>query len=230
MKKYFNHSQWKRLGLFMLTLTLLASLLVSCSEQYNSPSEPEPSLTPKTLLKTALPAQGTSTTLDFATWNLEWFGDTENGPSDEALQLENVQHIIAGLDMDLWSVQEVTSVPHFDDLVSQLSGYDGFLANDPSVTDGAAYYSDYDDNEMKVGLIYKTTIVTIQSAKIILKDYDYEFAGRPPVEVQLSASIDGVSQDLVVILLHAKAGARFDAWERRLVASEALKDYLDSTW
>jgi PKD repeat protein len=226
MKKYYNHSRWQHLGLFMLPLTLSAMLWVGCS-QLIEPSEPTQS---PTLLKTTVPAQGTSTTLDFATWNLEWFGDTENGPSDETLQLQNVQHIISGLDMDLWSVQEVTSVPHFNDLVSQLSGYDGFLANDPFVTDGAAYYSDFNDNELKVGIIYKTTIATIQSAKVILKEYDYEFAGRPPVEVQLTASIDGTSQDLVMILLHAKAGTGRDDWDRRNTASAALKSYLDSTY
>lgn len=225
MKKYFN---------FLGTFTLLSTfLLFGCSDQSNLVTQPEhdeAETTSATLHKTAFSAEGTSSTLDFATWNLEWFGDTENGPSDEQLQLENVQFIISGLDMDLWSVQEVTSVPHFDNLVSQLSGYDGFLANDSFVTDGPEYYSDFEDNELKVGIIYKTDLVTVQSAKVILKNYDYEFAGRPPVEVLLSATIDGVTQDIVMILLHAKAGSRGDAFERRLAASEAMKTYLDGTW
>ncbi|MBD3616932.1 MAG: PKD domain-containing protein [Gracilimonas sp.] len=226
MKKYFN---------FLGTFVLLSALLVTgCSDESNlisqTESEEPTSTRSQALYKTAFPAEGTSSTLDFATWNLEWFGDTENGPSNEQLQLENVHHIISGLDMDLWSIQEVTSVPHFDNLVSQLSGYDGFLANDPFVTDGAAYYSDFEDNELKVGIIYKTNLVTVESAKVILKEYDYEFAGRPPVEVQLSATVDGVTQDIVMILLHAKAGSRGDAFERRQAGSVALKTYLDSTW
>ncbi|MEX0719501.1 MAG: PKD domain-containing protein [Balneolaceae bacterium] len=184
----------------------------------------------KTLHKTAFPAQGKSSTLDFGTWNLEWFGDPDNGPSNEQLQLENIQFIISGLDMDLWSVQEVTGLVHFEDLISQLSGYDGFLANDPLVTDGPEYYSDFDDNEMKVGLIYKPDMISVETAKVILKDYDFEFAGRPPVEVQLSATIDGTTQNLVIILIHAKAGSRGDAFERRQAGSEAMKTYLDETW
>jgi len=230
MKMCLNQLQWKRFTLSMLTLVLVASMCLSCSEQYHSPTEPAPMTRFDVLLKTAIPPQGTATTLDFGTWNLEWFGDVENGPGDEALQLENVQHIIAGLDMDLWGVEEVTSVPQFNDLISQLDGYDGFLANDPFVTDGSAYYSDYDDNELKVGLIYKTAIITVHSAKVILTDYDYEFAGRPPVEVQLTADIDGTAQDLTVILLHAKAGSGRDDWDRRNTASAAMKSYLDATW
>ena len=230
MKKYFSRSKLNRLSAFMLMLSLCAGLWLSCNKQPIAPNDTTQSSLVTSLSKTTVPAQGTSTTLDFATWNLEWFGDTENGPSDEALQLENVHHIISGLDMDLWSVQEVTNVPHFANLVSQLTGYDGFLANDPLVTDGAAYYSDFDDNELKVGIIYKTAVATVQSAKVILKEYDYEFAGRPPVEVQLSVSVDGTSLDLVMILLHAKAGSRHNDWERRNTASAALKSYLDSTY
>ncbi len=230
MKEYPGNSTGNRLGVFVLMLSLCSGLWLSCSERLSSPDYTAQSPAVSSFAQTAVPAQGTSTTLDFATWNLEWFGDPDNGPGDEALQLDNVHHIISGLDMDLWSVQEVTSVPHFDNLVSQLSGYDGFLANDPAVTDGAAYYSDFDDNELKVGIIYKTALATVQSAKVILKEYDHEFAGRPPVEVQLSVSVDGAAIDLVMILLHAKAGSGRDDWDRRNTASAALKSYLDSTY
>lgn len=217
---------------YLVTFVMVAAILITGCNQDSNPVDISEENLPvrQTVQNTAFPAQGTSSTLDFGTWNLEWFGDTENGPSNEQLQLENVQFIISGLDMDLWSVQEVTSVPQFDELVFQLSGYEGFLANDPTVTDGPEYYSDFEDNELKVGIIYKTDLVTVESAKVILKEYDYEFAGRPPVEVSLSSTIEGTSQDIVMILLHAKAGSRGDAFERRLAGSEALKSYLDSTW
>lgn len=228
MKNQSCYARFKHLAVLLFASTIL---LVSCSDKISNPeSETKPNPVATAIESSSVPAQGTSTTLDFGTWNLEWFGDTSNGPDDEALQLENVRQIISGVDMDLWSVQEVTSVPHFDDLVSQLSGYEGFLANDASVIDGAEYYSDFGDNELKVGIVYKSSLVTIQSAKVILKNYDYEFAGRPPVEVQLTATIDGTSQDLVMILLHAKAGSGGDDWDRRSAASAAMKSYLDDTW
>lgn len=208
-------------------LYMLLVLVLGACETATGPSSPGVGV--RYAATSPVPARGTSSTLDLGTWNLEWFGYASEGPSNEALQLENIRDIMAGLDMDLWSVQEVVDNAHFDNLVSQMSGYDGFLANDPIVTDGAAYYSDYDGTEQKVGIIYKTSVATIQSAKVILKAYNYEFAGRPPVEVTLSATVNGVTQTLIMILLHAKAGSQNDDWNRRSKASAALKTYLDGT-
>jgi endonuclease/exonuclease/phosphatase family metal-dependent hydrolase len=68
------------------------------------------------------------------------------------------------------------------------------------------------------------------SARVILTSYDYDFAGRPPLEVKLRVSLNGVTRDLVVIVLHAKAFNDSTSWQRRLNASNALKSYLDSTY
>ena len=89
----------------------------------------------------SVPAQGSATTLDIASWNLEWFGSTGNGPTDEALQLSNVRDVIAGTDFDLWGLEEVVSNTQFGTLVSELPGYAGFVANDPMVVNGSAFYS-----------------------------------------------------------------------------------------
>lgn len=175
-------------------------------------------------------AVGTAATLDFATWNLEWFGDTGRGPNDEALQLDNVSFVISGLDMDIWSVQEVTSSSHFSDLLDSLEGYDGFLANDPIVQSDSAYYDGFDDKEQKIGLIYKPGLITVNSARVILTDYDYEFAGRPPVEIHLTATVDGQSQDIIAILIHAKCCTKNQDYDRKSASAGALKTYLDSTW
>lgn len=177
-----------------------------------------------------MPAQGADTTLDFGTWNVEWFGDESNGPSDEQLQLENVAHVITDLDMDLWSLQEVVDHAHFDSLVARLDGYEGLLADDPFVTNGPEYYSDFEDTELKVALLYKSTLATLDSARVILTDYDHEFAGRPPVKVDMTLTLNDATAPLVMVLLHAKAGSRGDAWERRQAGSVALKDYLDTNY
>lgn len=215
--------RYLRLGALLAVVT---GTVTGC-ETVRTPTEPI-GLRPSAAVTSAVPAKGTSTTLDFGTWNLEWFGDPSEGPGNEALQLENIRDIITGLEMDLWSVQEVTGETHFADLVSQLSGYDGFLANDPFVTDGAAYYSDFENNEMKVGIIYRTALVTVHSARVILKENENDFAGRPPVEVELTASVDGQAIDLVMILLHGKAGSQGPDWERRLNGSIALKNHIDT--
>lgn len=175
----------------------------------------------------SVPAKGTPQSFDIAEWNLEWFGNTGFGPTNEPLQLGNVRDVIQGTDFDLWAVEEVVGVSQWNSLKSQLPGYAGLLANDPFVTQGSSYYT---SSEQKVGILYKTGVVTLQSAKIILTNQDYNFAGRPPLEVKLSVTIDGAATSLVVIVFHAKAAADSDSYNRRKLGAEALKTYLDSTY
>lgn len=183
-----------------------------------SPTPPTP--------PTGIPAQGGSTTLDVVTWNAEWFGDAGNGPSDEALQQRNARDLIAGTDCDLWGLQEIVQPAAFNQLVAGLPGYAGLLASDALVTGGATYYS---TSEQKVALIYKTSLISVQSARVILTDHDTDFAGRPPLEVKLEITMNGGKSPLYVICLHAKAGSDTTSYTRRVNASTALKTYLDTT-
>lgn len=176
-------------------------------------------------LTTTIPAQGSATSLDIATWNLEWFGDPTNGPTSETTQLQNVRSVIGGVDCDVWGLEEVVSESAFSSLVASLPGYAGLLASDPSVTNGSAYYS---PTEQKVALLYKTGLATVQGAQIILTANDYDFAGRPPMEVKLGITLNGGSSTLYVICLHAKAGSDSASYTRRVNASAALKTYLDT--
>lgn len=174
-----------------------------------------------------VPARGTATTLDVAGWNIEWFGSTNNGPTNETLQLQNARDIIAGADMDVWGVAEIVDQAHWNALESQLTGYTGFLASEPTVTNGAAYYG---ATEQKVGILYRSSVATLLGARVILTANDADFAGRPPLEVKLRVSLNGTTEDVVVIVLHAKAFNDATSWQRRLNASNALKSYLDATY
>ena len=71
-------------------------------------------------------------------------------------------------------------------------------------------------------------LITVRGARLILTSSDFAFAGRPPLEVDLTATINGVALDFTLIVLHAKALADTDSYTRRLDASKALKTYLDS--
>lgn len=194
----------------------------------NPPVEPPPPAPTDTPI--AVPAQGDAATFDVATWNIEWFGDTGNGPQDETKQLNRVRDVIRGAQIELWGVQEVTGAAHFARLLDSLAGYRGLLANESSVENGPNFYSDFNNNEQKVGLIYQSEAVEVVSARIILTAEDYAFAGRPPLEVQIRASVGGQSVEGVVIVLHAKAGADLASWQRRSDGAAALKGYLDETW
>jgi PKD repeat protein len=178
----------------------------------------------------AIPSQGSATQLDVGNWNVEWLGAPDLGPTDEALQQKNVRDVMSGADMDVWGLSEVVSTSAFDALVDGMPGYTGVVANDPVVTNGAQYYSDFGDTEQKVALVWRSSMATLVSAKVILTGQNSNFAGRPPVEFTLRGTFDGVSRDLVFIVLHAKAGATADAWNLRSPASQALKSYLDTTY
>ncbi|EFC82505.1 lamin tail domain-containing protein [Parafrankia sp. EUN1f] len=177
-----------------------------------------------------IPSQGSSTLLDVGNWNVEWFGATGYGPTNEALQQQNVRDVMAGADMDVWGLSEVVSTSAFNTLVAGMPGYTGVVANDPIVTNGAQYYSDFSNTEQKVALVWRSSIATLVSAKVILTSQNSNFAGRPPVEFTLRGTFDGVTRDLVFIVLHAKAGSTQDAWNLRNPASQALKAYLDTTY
>ncbi|MDE2804939.1 MAG: endonuclease/exonuclease/phosphatase family protein [Gemmatimonadota bacterium] len=195
----------------------------------DSPVVPDPDPPPADPLPTpiAIPARGTDATFDVATWNLLYFGAGNQGPTDELLQLARVRDVILGTDADLWGVQEVTSANGFDTLLANLPDYAGLLANDSTVTEGADYYT---AGELKVGLIYKTAVLEVTGARVILGEMNHEFAGRPPLEVGVRLSHGGAQHDAVVIVLHAKADEQVSSWERRAAAAAGLKDYVDSAW
>ena len=77
-----------------------------------------------------VPAQGTAATFDWATWNIEWFGSTSNGPAAEAGQLNHVRDIIASTDFDLWGVQEISVGSHFTSPVGRGHGVEGVSGRD----------------------------------------------------------------------------------------------------
>lgn len=174
-----------------------------------------------------VPAEGSATTLDVANWNVEWFGDAANGPADESLQQSNVRDVISGTDADIWGLQEVVSATAWANLKAGLPGYAGVLSNDANVVNGSAYYT---SSEQKVGLLYKASLATLQSARIILTANDYDFAGRPPLELKMSVTLNATTSDLVVIVLHMKAFNDDVSWQRRQNAAIALKSYLDATY
>jgi endonuclease/exonuclease/phosphatase family metal-dependent hydrolase len=209
--------------MFRATVFLLFLSMVSCLAE-DLPIEEDLDIDARAV---SIPARGAASTLDVASWNIEWFGSTSNGPTNENLQLANARDVIAGTDFDIWGLGEMVSTSQFNALKSQLAGYTGFLANDPLVTSGSSFYT---TSEQKVGILFKSSVAALQSARLILTQNDFEFASRPPLEVKLRASVNGVTQDIVVIVLHAKAFDDTASWQRRRDASIALKSYLDSTY
>jgi endonuclease/exonuclease/phosphatase family metal-dependent hydrolase len=174
-----------------------------------------------------IPAKGGAATLDVASWNIEWFGDTGNGPSNESLQLSNAKDVISGSDFDVWGLAEIVTQSQFNSLESQLSGYAGFTSRESNVVGGSTYYG---STEQSVAILYKSSLATVTDARIVLTGNDYEFGGRPPMQVKLNVTLNGRSEEIVVIVMHAKCCSDTTSWTRRRDGSLALKSYLDSTF
>ncbi|WP_253908884.1 lamin tail domain-containing protein [Corallococcus exiguus] len=162
--------------------------------------------------------QPTAVPLKVGNWNIEWFGSTAEGPSDEALQLANATAVIADAGPDVLGVAEIVGVDAFNSLTANLSGYSGLLAGDGW----------YGPTAQKVGLIYKTSTVQLVSSNVVLTDCAQDFAYRPPLRVDLKVLRGSSPVDLTVMVLHMKAYADSDSYLRRKGAAMCLKDYLDT--
>jgi hypothetical protein len=65
---------------------------------------------------------------------------------------------------------------------------------------------------------------------VILTGNDFDFAGRPPMQVTLRVTLNGATEDIIVIVMHPKCCSDTASWQRRVNAASALKAYLDSTF
>ena len=160
-------------------------------------------------------------------WNLNWFADPPNpdggwlGPYDNVLQRNNVLTALRNRpEVDLWGIEEIVGTTEWASVVAGLPGFASLVSTE--VQAGTFYYG---TAEQKVALLYRTSKVTVISARLILTSSSYEFAGRPPLEVLVT--INGTP--LYVIVMHMKALADLDGYTRRSAASAALKSYLDTT-
>lgn len=191
-----------------------------------------------------------SETFDITTWNIEWFGDESNSPpagnpDSDAIQRDSVKTVIEGLDLDVLVVQEITDTTLFRQLVDLLPGYDFKLSdfvsrpNDPGA-------------KQRVGFVYKTaTVNPIQFRPLLntihplynggddsaLATYPnssrdrFYASGRLPFMMIADVTINGVTEQLHMVALHARANSSSDAqgrYDMRKFDVEVLKDSLDA--
>ena len=75
-----------------------------------------------------VPQYGSDTLLDVGCWNLEWFGSTEYGPTNEQLQFNNIKQVVNNTDIDLWGFTEMSNYLAYQQLLTDLPQYKGVLA------------------------------------------------------------------------------------------------------
>jgi len=159
---------------------------------------------------------GQDNTLEIATWNIEWFGSSSNGPTDDQLQIDNARAIILGSDIDLWGVQEIADIGDFNALLEALgSDYDGKLATN--------------SGEQRIGVIYNVNVIVVKQVKHILEDFSNAFASRPPLQLNVDVVLPDTTVDLTLIVVHMKAFSDNESYERRVDASQRIKNHIDFT-
>ncbi len=180
--------------------------------------------------------------LKVVTWNVEWFGNTTNGPSPENTQKQRVKTIIQTIDADIFALQEIADENLMTELVDELPEYEwsfsiytsGSGNNSPGVS-------------QKVAFIYKPARITNVSFEGLLLDLSPKYnggntdeisdyptspsqfwsSGRMPYMLSATALINGFSEDIKVINIHAKAGSN-NGPIRRAYDVEKLKEYIDT--
>lgn len=158
-------------------------------------------------------------TFEIVTWNLEWFGNTRNGPDDEELQARNAATVMTRIDADVYALQEITSKPALKALANRLTGYRSFAAEHIQI-------------EQKTAFIYKTSTIDSLFASPIntFQDRD-DWAQRLPFKFTLTFQSGGESQRLNIVNIHAKANTgnfseQLESYQKRMRAADDLHRYM----
>lgn len=164
---------------------------------------------------------GNDTLYDVACWNIEWFGDAVEGPTNEVTQYNNIRTVITNTEVDVWGLCEVSNPTTFYNLLNELPSYQGVL-------------STYNQTQ-KTALIYNKDLFELMSSSLITDpsnpDYYNAFAsGRYPFEVVLrTRTYPFDSVYFYVVHLKANSGsADQSSYNRRANASLYLQQFLNT--
>ena len=160
--------------------------------------QPEPLRPPRTDL---LPAVGSESTLEIATWNIENFPALSTTPS-------LVADIIASLDVDIVVTEEIASEVAWSELTARLA----------ETHDAVLSTHEYSPGEyQKLGVLYRRDLITAGEPTLLFPDSGFSFP-RPPLSLPIT--VDGTTLELVGV--HLKAGVEVENAERREAAIQAL--------
>jgi trimeric autotransporter adhesin len=200
-------------------------------------------------------------TFDIVTYNLEFFGSNvstagtnpvEFGPIDDALQVENVSKVMNKLNADVYVVQEVSDETRLDELIQKIS-ING-KTFDKSISPSWSYSFNAPDPNFppqKLVVIYNTQTTTVKSTEVLFKNLfddilqgtatlpnypgdskNFFASGRLPYLVNIETNIGGITKQINLIDLHARANSGTDItkYNMRKYDVEYLKTELDANY
>lgn len=172
-------------------------------------------------LSEAINLKGTSidpvTTLEVVNWNIEWFGSTTFGPTNENLQEQNIKTILQNLNADVYALAEVVSETRLANVVSQMPGYSYVISNYGSHTNPNSSTPSPLAEAQKLAFVYKTALFSNVTTTALLSAgintaadianpaYSYWASGRFPFMMSADVTLNCVTKNVKFIVVHAKA-------------------------
>lgn len=180
-----------------------------------------------TILSTA---QSSNNTLDVVAWNIEWFGSTSNGPSNDNLQEQNVLKVLRYLNADIYGLCEVVDTMRLRRVVDSLGSQYSYRISDYCSL--AATPSDADWlGGQKLAFIYNNNIFSNVSFRKFMgsssQAYTNFASGRFPYLMNANVTINSITRNINFFMLHGKAGSTTTDYNRRQAATIEMKDSLD---
>ncbi len=189
-------------------------------------------------------------TLDVVTWNVEWLGHPQNGPSQsgtgDALQITNAQTIMSSIGADVFMLQEIcqynTANPSdnataFGKLIQGLNTAFGANAYSGECSP-AVSGSVPDSNPQRVCIIYKNSVVTKISGTVMFNGFtpatypttpsQFWASGRKPYVFKAEVNLNGKVDTINFVGLHAKSGSDAVSYARRAYDVRAMYDTLQT--
>lgn len=168
--------------------------------------------------------------LTIVNWNIEWLGSTRNGPKNKEQQLAGAAKILQYLHADIYGLCEIVDPAAVKTLTTALGKNYQYVLSD--YASGVRTNRDQGYPEaQKLAYIYNTRIFSSVKAGALLQENaraGYYFAGgRYPYQLTASITLNGVTENIILLLLHAKSGADGSSYQRRLQAATLLKSKLD---
>ena len=154
-------------------------------------------------------------------WNIEWFGSSAMFKGNLDLQESNAGKVLKYLNADIYGICEVVDTARFGRMIRNTMG-DEFRYK-------ISFYPTSIGSQ-KLAFIYNRNIFRNVSVRpfmgISANAYNY-FAQRFPFFLRADVVVNGKRNIVNYILVHAKANADTDSYNRRLKGSKEMKDSLD---
>ncbi len=183
-------------------------------------------------------------TLEVVNWNLEWFGSTQFGPTNENLQEQNIRTIMQSIGADLFALEEVVDETRLQNIVNSMPGYAYVINHYGSHTNPNETNPEPLANAQRLAFVYKTGLfsnvdtaallsVGINSpADISTVSYNNWASGRFPFMMSADVTLQGVTKNIKFILLHAKANTAptVPSYNRRKAGADELHNLINTTY